>query len=155
MVPLIPNGMMKPLIYCFAALAAVGLALSIASHLAALQAKSGPLGNYTWSLHLGALVVCVPAAKVARRLMRGVPRKDQWKALLAGCPVWMKYMLYGFLGYAVVNFAIFMVTPHTRGTGPMPPSVVRGFSGHWMAIYAGALAIIYSGAKRDSAGELL
>ncbi|MGD0299226.1 MAG: hypothetical protein ABSE86_19145 [Bryobacteraceae bacterium] len=139
---------MKPLIYGSAALAAVGLALSITSHLAALQAKPGPLGNYTWILHLGALAVCVPAALVARRLMRGVPRKDQWKALLAGCPAWMKYLLYGFLGYAVVNFAIFMVTPHSGGTGTMPPPVVRGFSGHWMAIYAGALAILYSGAKR-------
>ena len=72
MVPLVPRGMMKPLIYCFAALAAIGLVLSIASHLAALQAKSGPLGNYTWTLHLGALAVCVPAAIVARRLRRGV-----------------------------------------------------------------------------------
>jgi membrane protease YdiL (CAAX protease family) len=143
--------MMKPLIYCFAALAAIGLALSVASHLAALQAKSGPLGNYTWTLHLGALAVCVPAALVARRLTRGVPREDQLKALLAGCPTWMRYTLYGFLGYAVVNFAIFMLTPHSGGTGPMPASVVRGFSGHWMAIYAGALAILYSGAKQGSA----
>jgi len=29
----------------------------------------------------------------------------------------------------------------------MPPPVVRGFSGHWMAIYAAALAVLYSGAK--------
>jgi len=150
MVPLVPRGMMKPLIYCFAALAAIGLVLSIASHLAALQAKSGPLGNYTWTLHLGALAVCVPAAIVARRLRRGVPRKHQWKAVLAGCPTWMKYVLYGFLAYALVNFAIFMMAPHSGGAGPMPPSVVRGFSGHWMAIFAGVLAILYSGAKADN-----
>jgi hypothetical protein len=138
---------MKTLVYCSAALAAVGLVLSIASHVESLQGKPGPLGNYTWTLHLGALAVCVPAAIVARRLTRDLPHKDQWKALLGGCPAWTKYVLYGFLGYAVLNFAIFIATPHRGGAGLMPPPVVRGFSGHWMAIYAAALAVLYSGAK--------
>ena len=102
---------MKTLVYCSAALAAVGLVLSIASHVESLQGKPGPLGNYTWTLHLGALAVCVPAAIVARRLTRDLPHKDQWKALLGGCPAWTKYVLYGFLGYAVLNFAIFIATP--------------------------------------------
>ena len=84
---------MKTLVYCSAALAAVGLVLSIASHVESLQGKPGPLGNYTWTLHLGALAVCVPAAIVARRLTRDLPHKDQWKALLGGCPAWTKYVL--------------------------------------------------------------
>jgi hypothetical protein len=140
----------KPLIYCSAALAAIGLALSIASHLAALQGKPGPLANYTWTLHIGALAVCVPAAIVARRIARGLPRKDQWKAVLHGCPPWTKYVLYGLIGYALVNFAIFMATPQKPGAGLMPPTVVRGFSGHWMAIYAIALAVLYSAAKANA-----
>jgi hypothetical protein len=138
---------MKPLLYCSIALAAVGLALSIASHIAALLGKPGPLGNYTWTLHIGALAVCIPAAIVARRLTRDLPRKNQWKALLAGDPAWMRYALYGFLGYALVNFAIFLATPQKGGSGMMPPGVVRGFSGHWMAIYAAAFAVLYSGMK--------
>ena len=142
--------MNKPLIYCSAALAAIGLALSIASHLAALQGKPGPLGNYTWTLHIGALAVCVPAAIVARRITRGLPRKDQWKALRSGCPAWTKYVLYGLVGYAVVNFAIFIATAKNAGPGLMPPAVVRGLSGHWMAIYALALAVLYSGAKANA-----
>ena len=36
------------------------------------------------------------------------------------------------------------------GAGLMPPAVVRGFSGHWMAIYAIALAVLYSGAKANA-----
>ena len=143
---------MKTLVYCSAVLAAIGLALSIASHVQALQAKPGPLGNYTWTLHLGALAVCIPAAIVARRLTRGVQRKEQWKVLLAGCPAWTKYALYGLLGYAVLNFGIFIATPHSSGAGLMPPPVVRGFSGHWMAIYAVALAVLYSGAKAKDPG---
>lgn len=139
----------KPLIYASIALAAIGLALSIASHLAALQGKPGRLGNYTWTLHIGALAVCVPAAIVGRRIARGLPRKDRWKAVLGGCPGWTKYVLYGLVGYALVNFAIFIATPIKGGAGLMPPGVVRGFSGHWMAIYAIALAVLYSGAKAE------
>jgi len=149
MVPLVPRGLMKRLLYCSITLAAVGLALSIASHIAALQGKPGPLGNYTWTLHVGALAVCIPAAIVALRLTRGFPRKDQWKALLGGNPVWMKYVLYCFLGYALVNFAIFIATPQRGGAGLMPPGVVRGFSGHWMAIYAAAFEVLYSGVKAE------
>lgn len=128
-------------LYCSIALAALGLALSIASHIAALPGKPGPLGKYTWTLHLGALAICVPAAIVARRA--------KWKALLAGCPAWMRYAVYGFIAYAIVNFAIFVATPHTGGAGLMPPAVVRGFSGHWMAIYAAAFAVLYSGLKAN------
>jgi hypothetical protein len=29
----------------------------------------------------------------------------------------------------------------------MPPEVVRGFSGHWMAVYSAALAILWSAVK--------
>jgi hypothetical protein len=120
--------------------AALGLALSIASHVAALQGKPGPLGKYTWTLHLGALAICVPAAIVAR--------KAKWKALLRECPAWMRYALYGFIAYAIVNFAIFIAIPQRGGAaGLMPPAVVRGFSGHWMAIYAAAFAVLYSGMK--------
>jgi hypothetical protein len=129
------------------AIAAVGLALSIASHVAALEGQPGPLGNYTWTLHLGALAVCLPTALVARRIMRGLPRKDQWKALLGGCPAWMKYALYCIFGYALVNFAIFIAMPEKGGVGPMPPAVVRGFSGHWMAIYGASFAVLYSAAR--------
>jgi membrane protease YdiL (CAAX protease family) len=126
-------------LYCSIALAALGLVLSIASHIAALQGKPGTLGRYTWTLHLGALAICIPAAIVAR--------KAKWKALLSGCPAWMRYALYAFIAYAIVNFGIFVATPRTGGAGLMPPPVVRGFSGHWMAIYAAAFAVLYSGLK--------
>lgn len=127
-------------LYGSAAVAALGLALSIASHVAALQGKPGPLGKYTWTLHLGALAICIPAAIVAR--------KAKWKGLLSGCPAWMRYVVYALIAYAIVNFAIFMVRPHLGGSaGLMPPEAVRGFSGHWMAIYAATFAVLYSGVK--------
>ena len=139
----------KPWTIGFAVLAAVGFALSIAAHVASFQGSQGPLGRYTWTLHMGALFICIPAALAARRLLRGVPRKEQWKALLRGCPAWTKYVLYGLVAYALVNFGIFLMSPGKGGAGLMPPAAVRGFSGHWMAIYAMAFAVLYSGAKED------
>jgi hypothetical protein len=49
------------------------------------------------------------------------------------------------LGYAVINFTIFMRQPPGSGSGTNPPAdVLRGFSGLWMAFYSAALAILYS-----------
>lgn len=139
--------MFKPIIGFFAGLAAVGLLLSILSHLAALSGLPGPLGDSAWLLHIGIFVVWIPAVLVFRKLTAEVARKDLWKAALRGSPPWMQYMVYGFFGYAVVNFAIFIAyAPSKGGSSPMPPDVVRGFSGHWMAFYAAAMAILYSAA---------
>jgi CubicO group peptidase (beta-lactamase class C family) len=55
---------------------------------------------------------------------------------------------YGFFGYAIVNFLFFMTKAPSGGGGANPPAVVwRGFSGHWMAFYSAALAILYSAAR--------
>ena len=136
---------MKPILIFFAALSAVGLALSIVSHAAALLGIRGPLGDFTPVLHVGIFVVWIPTVLVANRFTRNASRKDFWKVALRGCPSWMKYMTYAFFGYALLNFLIFiMVLPKAGGTGPMPPQVVRGFSGHWMAFYSAALAVLYS-----------
>ena len=138
---------MRFLLYVLVAAAAVGLLLSLAAHVSSFTNSAGPLGSYTWTLHAGALVLAIPAVLEARRLMRDAERREKWKALLRGCPPWTKYALYVFYFYALVNFGIFLATPDKNGDGMMPPAVVRGFSGHWMAFYATALAILYSAAK--------
>jgi hypothetical protein len=60
----------------------------------------------------------------------------------------MKYMVYGFFGYAMINFLLFMAkAPTGKSGGPNPPAAVwKGFSGHWMAFYSAALGILYSAA---------
>ena len=139
---------MKTLLNSFAAIAAVGLLLSILSHVAALRGMQGPLGGFTPALHVGIFVVWIPAVLVANRFTKNIARKDLWKVVLRGCPVWMKYMFYAFFGYAMVNFLFFMtVAPRGGGSGFTSPQIVRGFSGHWMAFYSAALAILYSASK--------
>jgi hypothetical protein len=85
---------MKTLLYPLVALSAVGLALSLISHIAALLGANGPLGDKAWILHIGIFVVWLPAILVMNRLTREVPRKDIWKVALRGCPEWMRYMTY-------------------------------------------------------------
>jgi hypothetical protein len=138
----------------FAALSAIGLVLSVVSHLSALMGGSGPLGDKSWYLHLGIFVVWLPAVIAVNRLTREVPQKDSWKVIFRSCPPWMKYMTYSFFGYALLNFVIFMVNGSpSSGTGLMSPADVRGFSGHWMAFYSAALSVLYAAATGQT--ELL
>jgi hypothetical protein len=65
-----------------------------------------------------------------------------------------RYMVYGFSGYAFLNFALFLGSGGSSGpgnTGLNPPANVwRGFSGHWMVFYSAALAILYSAVNEGS-----
>jgi hypothetical protein len=153
--PVVIPDWLKPVLTFFEGLAWVGLALSILSHAAAFFGSQGPLGNYEWLLHIGIFVVWLPTVLVASRLSAEFKQKDMWKATLRGCPAWMRYMVYGFFGYALLNFVVFMAAgPRAGAAGPMPPIVVRGFSGHWMAFYSAAAAALYSAthaAERDKA----
>jgi hypothetical protein len=83
-------------------------------------------------------------------------RKGFWKVVLRGCPVWMKYMTYGFFIYAGVNFLIFFVIAPSGKlpVGGPPPSVWHGFSGQWMAFYSAGLAVATS-AYRIGWGNLI
>lgn len=68
--------------------------------------------------------------------------------VLKGSPDLMHYMVYVFFVYAFVNFLLFIGKTPSGSSGTNPPaSVWRGFSGHWMAFYSAALAILYAGAR--------
>jgi hypothetical protein len=102
-------------------------------------------------LHIGIFVVWFPAVLVAQKLVGNGNRKDYWKVVLKDSPVWMRYMVYGFAGYAFINFLLFMGETSTVNNGANPPAAVwRGFSGHWMLFYSGALAILYSAARNQA-----
>jgi len=136
--------------YFFAALAAVGLALSGWSHGAATLGKPGPLGNSAWLLHVGIFVVWLPAALIAPRLTRAVDPKDFWSATFHGCPRWLRYALKGLTVYAVLNLLlVFYVLPPREEVFriPITPHAVRGFSGYWMLFYGAAMVLLVSAAR--------
>lgn len=139
---------MAVLIVPFLALAAVGLVLSLVAHGCAWLGEPQPLGMATWGLHLGVFVVWLPALLASGQMVRGARREDAWRVALRGCPRWMRWMTTAFFVYAFVNFMLNFGVMAPAGKQPeggdMPPAVFRMFSGHWMAFYSAALAMLYS-----------
>ncbi|MFN7140461.1 MAG: zinc ribbon domain-containing protein [Limisphaerales bacterium] len=138
---------MRAIVFGFMLLAAFGLVLSILAHIAALMGVLIPGGKLVWALHIGIFVVWLPAVLVAGQVTRYANREDFWKLALAGCPGWMHRAFYVLFGYAILNFIVFLLvvgTQEEKTTGDAPPSVVRGFSGHWMVFYGGAFFLLYS-----------
>jgi hypothetical protein len=143
--------LISSLLPIFIALSAVGLVLSLWVHLGALMGRRVAPEPFFWILHVGIFVVWLPAVLVSQRLVGTMNRNDFWKIVLKNSPDWMRYMVYAFGGYAMVNFLLFMVNAPKGGNGANPPAVVwRGFSGHWMAFYSAALAILYSASRSQA-----
>jgi hypothetical protein len=141
---------LDPFLWLFVGLSVVGFVLSLWVHLGAVAGRRLAPAPFFWILHLGIFVVWFPAVIVANRLVGNVNRKDSWKVILNGSPNWVRYLIYGFLGYAVINLMyVFYETKDGHDTGDNPPAVAwRGFSGHWMVFYLAALTILYTAAKR-------
>lgn len=143
---------MTALLYPFELIAALGFALSLAAHLAALTGTPIPGGSAVMMLHVGIFVVWLPAVIVANKASNGARRADFWKVVLSGAPEWQRKGLYALFAYAILNFVLFFA----RTVGEKPPpgtvslGVVRGFSGHWMVFYAAAFVILHS-ARRTPA----
>ena len=138
---------MKSTLYWCSWAAGIALVLSFVSHVAALLGRQGPLGAYAIWLHFGIFVVWLPTVLAGNRLARNARRKDAWKVMLRGCPDWMRYMIFVFFGYALVNFLIFMAAVNQAKQNGFTPLVARGFSGHWMAFYSAAMAVLYSASR--------
>src|SRR5207302_3171464 len=128
---------MRILLYPFMIMAATGFVLSLATHLLALAGMAPPGGGLVWRLHIGIFAVWIPTVMISQRKARGLQRKADWKTVLAGCPPWMGRALQVVFAYAVVNFILFIIgmSGQPKPVGPAPPSVLRGFSGHWMVLY--------------------
>jgi hypothetical protein len=145
----------KPLLWPFVMFSALGLALSLWVHLGALGGRKVAPEPFFWMLHGGIFVVWLPAVLVGIRRVGKTYRKNYWRTVLRGSPAWLRYMVYAFFGYAVVNFLFFMTqAPNKVEGGGTPIATWRGFSGHWMAFYSAALAILYSAARSPTESRI-
>lgn len=136
----------------FMLLAGLGFILSLLVHLASLAGVSLPFGRAVFLLHLGLFVVWIPTVFAASRISKGAPRRDVWKVALSGCPRWLRVSIPAVFIYALINFVIFAATNvSSKGKrNDTDPSVVRGFSGHWLVFYSAAFAVMYSIRNRPS-----
>jgi len=130
----------------FITIAATGFVLSLVTHLMALAGKVPPGGGLVWGLHIGIFIVWIPTVWITNRKAPGFDRKFDWKTGTAGCPVWMRRVVQAVFVYAIINFILFMLgtAGQPKPVGPAPASVLRGFSGHWMAFYSAAFSALYS-----------
>jgi hypothetical protein len=132
--------------------AACGLALSLTVHILSFFGIQFGGNTLFMGLHVGIFPLWFPVVLIAQKMTGGARRTEFWKAALSGCPPWMRYMTYGFLIYAIANFAIFIVLtlmhPQPKGGGPPSAVVLHGFSGHWMAFYSAGLAILTTAYRR-------
>jgi len=135
----------RPLLVPVELLALAGLALSLWVH---LNAVMGHVPDAMFmALHVGIFVVFFPAVLVAQKRTGYTGRRDFWKVALRGAPEWMRYLVYGFLGYAFINFFWTMTQLPTGHTSHAMTAVEwRLFSGHWMAFYWTSFAILYTAA---------
>lgn len=141
------RGTMRALIYPFLWLSGLGFVLSLFVHLCSLGGTPLPFGRSTWLLHVGIFVVWIPAVVLSRRLTREAKTKGSWQVIYAGCPTWMKTVLYVVVVYSMINFALFAAgdKPARSDVSLVPPTVTRGFSGYWLMFYWVAVCIFYSG----------
>ena len=126
-------------------LAVVGLVLSVICHLAALFGLVQPFGPAVWILHFGLFIVWLPAVVVSIWLVKGYKKKDFWRAVLRGCPTWMRWLTYVLFAYAGVNFFLVVQGGVGRQGNALDDVLLRVFSGHWMLFYFVAAEILYSG----------
>lgn len=139
----------RPFLWLFAGLALIGLILSLFVHVNALMGNRMP--SMFWGLHVGIFVVWFPAVFVAQKRVGSTHRKDFWKAVLKGAPVWMRYMIYTFFFYAFASFFLFMGNAPDKTPGSLGSAIEwRGFSGVWMVFYSAAFAILYAAAIQSS-----
>ena len=138
-----------PFLWFFAVLSLIGLVLSLYVHVSAMLGAQMP--QIFWLLHVGIFVVWFPAVFVGQRRSGKKAGGDFWKVVSAGAPAWMRYVFYMFFYYAIGNFFLFMANAPAKDAGSSePPSVWRGFSGHWMAFYSAAFLILYSAAVQGA-----
>jgi hypothetical protein len=103
-------------------------------------------------LHVGIFFVWFPAIFVLQKTVGYTRGKDIWKKAFQGSPDGLRYMVYFFSGYAVINFMLFIPqAPSGKNAQGDPPAIVwRGFSGHWMAFYSAAFAIFLAALNNSS-----
>lgn len=156
----------------FAAIALLGLVLSVIVHLSTFfgidpQEIFPPI----WLLHLGIFVVFIPGIIANKR--RDSSSKKSLSDQFPYAPRWMIAMTVCLFAYAIINFATFFFLMHegqpTReedGTfaiknhGRFVRNIseqeyhryrgyeVRGFSGHWMLFYSAAAMMLVSATQR-------
>jgi hypothetical protein len=125
--------------------AVTGFLACVLVHVCTLAGVRGPFAPWIHYLGIGVFVVWLPTVLVAARLAKGAKQSESWKAVLRGCPAWVKSGVYAVSGYAVLNFVLFIVQIEPYQKADVPDVVSnRLISGHLMVFYYVGAATLYS-----------
>ena len=149
--------------------AVVGFAASALAHGATFFGKD-PHQRFPniWGLHVVMFLVCIPAVIAGKNLVGSHRYQDFWNIVLRYVSPAFRYNVYAFGVYAVINFfaclaqlkfgapEVFHGLPALVREGKLVEYLtdtqfqqalavkMRLFSGHWMAFYLAAAAILKS-----------
>ncbi|KKM13250.1 hypothetical protein LCGC14_1718160 [marine sediment metagenome] len=130
---------------------AAAFLLSATLHVASLWGHIVDSFPVVAALYYGMLPIAVPSVWANHRLVRGYRKNEYRRAILRGCPGWMKKLVYLLGIYTIVGFFLFSLLhlfgSHSRGVDPADVWSMRLASLLWMIFYATAGAVLYSGAK--------
>ena len=95
------------------------------------------------------MVVLYPACIISKKTRNEINVKDFKKAISGACPRWLSIMTGLFIMYALGGLIFFIFKRHFASSAVTNGQEIiannfRGFSGHWMALYSLAFALLYS-----------
>lgn len=130
---------LKPFIYVFLVLAALGFLCTLVIYLGAFAHLERLDQILMRPLIPGLFIVWFATVLVMTRMTRFGNRRDVWKIALSGCPIWLRRTLYGVIGFGMLNFVYFVVF---RKQETVPAALFMG--GHFMMFYGVAFCVMYS-----------
>ncbi len=131
---------MAVVIYPLLLLAIAGFIAILVVHLAALGRVTYPFEHWLRFLAPGLFVIWFPTVLIAGRITRDFKQKDFWRAVLRGCPKWMRWAAMGVFGYAWIGFFAF---PAIYGGD----SGAQAMSAVLLSFYGIAVAVLFSSTR--------
>jgi hypothetical protein len=100
-------------------------------------------------INTGAMVVLYLAYTISRKTRGELNVKDFRKAISGVCPGWLSIMTGLLIMYALGGLIFFILKRYFASSAVTNGQEIisngfRGFSGHWMALYSLAFALLYS-----------
>ena len=117
---------------------AIGFVLSFIIHLSAILNLYQVSNTVIMILTAGILIVWLQSSKNLKAMHKSHPDQHPWKTVFNLCPEWAKYLLYFFIIYAIINFALTMSFGRSDSyvNFDISQNKLRGLSGFWLAFYS-------------------
>jgi len=123
--------------------AVIGLVVSAVAHFCSLFHIYNPSRELIILINAGIIITIWPAIIIAKETRDASAMVDPKELLFRVCPRWLSAMTGFLLIYAFAGLIYFVFKRYSANSS-LADNSFRGFSGHWMALYSLALAILYS-----------